>query len=191
MSGEEIRPKIRIAHNLELYDLTFREWYDIACEIYRPRLNDPLEVLADPAWPHSSQTAHESAMWTAKRIGVDPVDERTLTITLDQALKFYAGLPAQARQLGKEFPSAEALPWLTTPEWMPGYYNKVTIWSPPPYDPAKRNMQWQTLRIILRTVLGVSQRELEATSQHQVMFEYHFRIGQQLAFNEGNAGETG
>ena len=196
MSGEEIRPKTRITHDLEVYDLTFREWYDIASGIRRSsgplqEWIDDLRLLEYAEFDQQQPFVYENVMHTAERIGIDPSDRSTLRPKLDQALKFYAGLPAQARQLGKEFPSAEALPWLTTPEWMPGYYNKVTIWSPPPYDPAKRNLQWQTLRIILRTVLGVSPRELEATSQHQVMFEYHFRIGQQQAFNEGNAGETG
>lgn len=197
MSGEEIRPRIQITLDLKVYDLTFREWYDIAREIYRS--NAPLqEWLSDLEWlcrdPRAIQqqpAAYKSAVGTAERIGIDPVDARTLHSKLTQALDFYAGWPDQARQLGRAFPSAEAFPWLTLPEWMPGYSNGVRIWSPPLADPVQRNLQWQTLRIILRTILGVNQRELEAASQHQVMFEYHFRIGQQQAFNEGNAGETG
>lgn len=196
MSGEEIRPKIQITHDLEVYDLTFREWYDIAREIRRSsgplqEWVDDLRLLEYSAFEQQQPSIYASVMSTAKHIGIDPVDARTLHSKLTQALDFYAGWPDQARQLGRAFPSAEAFPWLTLPEWMPGYSNGVRIWSPPLADPVQRNLQWQTLRVILRTVLGVSQRELEATSQHQVMFEYHFRIGQQQAFNEGNAGETG
>jgi len=196
MSGEEIRPKIQISPDLEVYDLTIREWYDIACEIRRSsgplqEWIDDLRFLDYSAFEQQQPSIYESVMSTAERIGIDPGDRRTLQSKLWQALQFYAGWPGKARQLGRAFPSAEAFPWLTLPEWMPGYSNGVTIWSPPPYNPEQRNLQWQTLRVILRTILGVNQRELEATSQHQVMFEYHFRIGQQLAFNEGNAGETG
>lgn len=197
MNGEEIRPKVRIAHDLDVYDLTFREWYDIAHGIYRSS-GPPQRWLSDLGWlcsdPRAIQqqpAAYENAVSTAERIGIDSVNARTLPSKLAQALQFYAGQPDQARQLGKEFPSAEAFPWLALPEWMPGYSNEVPIWWPPLVDPVKRNLQWQTLCVILRTVLGVSPRELEATSQHQVMFEYHFRIGQQQAFNEGNVGETG